>query len=62
MDTLNLQQLFESRVFKIPNYQRGYSWETDQIRDLLEDLELTIGKRHYTGTIVLKNTGEEIDA
>jgi len=62
VDTLSLQQMFESRVFKIPNYQRGYSWENDQIKDLIEDLELITNKRHYTGTIVLKVTNDKIDA
>jgi uncharacterized protein with ParB-like and HNH nuclease domain len=62
MNTLSLQQLFEGRVFKIPNYQRGYSWEFDQVRDLIEDLDLIVQKPHYTGTIVLKNTNEKIDA
>ena len=49
-----LQDLFNNSVFKIPNYQRGYSWETQQRTDLLEDLELINNKGHYTGTIVLK--------
>jgi uncharacterized protein with ParB-like and HNH nuclease domain len=56
MQTLHLQDLFANKVFKIPNYQRGYSWETEQLNDLLEDLELISNKVHYTGTIVWKNS------
>lgn len=55
---VTLQQLFENSVFKIPNYQRGYSWESQHREDLLEDLESIHNKRHYTGTIVLKEENE----
>lgn len=30
--------LFENSCFYIPNYQRGYCWETEQVTELLEDL------------------------
>ena len=51
-----LQDLFNNAVFKIPDYQRGYSWENQHRLDLLEDLELLDKKGHYTGTIVLKES------
>lgn len=53
-----LQELFNSNVFKVPDYQRGYSWENSHRTDLLEDLELIRDKNHYTGTIVIKNQGK----
>ncbi|MDO9044338.1 MAG: DUF262 domain-containing HNH endonuclease family protein [Methanobacteriaceae archaeon] len=53
-DLPTLQDLFNNAVFKIPDYQRGYSWENQHRLDLLEDLELINNKGHYTGTIVLK--------
>ena len=54
------------RVFRIPDYQRGYSWEEQQRDDLLTDIKYLIKARyeyrHYTGTIVAslnrKETGE----
>src|SRR5688572_19299509 len=50
----SLQQLFEDRLFVVPEYQRGYAWEERQIDELLEDLEtLPAGSDHYTGTVVL---------
>lgn len=55
-DLPTLQDLFNNAVFKIPDYQRGYSWENQHRLDLLEDLELLDNKGHYTGTIVLKET------
>ncbi|MBI5459001.1 DUF262 domain-containing protein [Methanobacterium sp.] len=54
-----LQELFNHNVFKVPDYQRGYSWENRHRTDLLEDLELIKDKNHYTGTIVIKNKGKK---
>ncbi len=53
-DTLSLQDLFHDRVFRVPNYQRGYAWEKRQVEEFLDDLALLDSSRHhYTGTIVL---------
>lgn len=58
-DLFNLQSLFTSRIFQIPNYQRGYAWEDQQLRDLLEDLEqLPPGRDHFTGMVVLQATSQ----
>ena len=35
---LDLQQLFEGRLFNIPDYQRAYSWKKRQRDDLFEDI------------------------
>lgn len=53
-----LQELFNNNIFKVPDYQRGYSWENRHREDLLEDLELIKDKNHYTGTIVIKEHGK----
>ena len=54
MDTLSLPKLFHERAFRIPDYQRGYAWEAEQVDDFLEDLAaLGPSRHHYTGTIVL---------
>ena len=51
---ISLQQLFHQRIFHVPDYQRGYSWEPRHVQDFLEDLELLRpGRYHYTGTVVL---------
>lgn len=51
---LTVKQLFENKRYFIPDYQRGYSWEDEQRKDLLEDIESTLDSdyMHYTGTIV----------
>lgn len=58
-NTLNLQDLFSNRIFRVPDYQRGYAWEQQQVGDFLDDLAL-IGpsRRHYTGTVVLYKPGD----
>lgn len=44
------------RKFEIPDYQRNYSWEEDQLQDLWRDLHnnLDTGKTHYFGTFLLR--------
>lgn len=49
-----VQQIFSARFLRVPDYQRGYSWERKHWDDLLEDLDLLeTGSEHYTGTLVL---------
>lgn len=61
----SLDEIFKQgkRVFRIPDYQRGYSWERQQRTDLLADIEYLIKSdyeyRHYTGTIVASLNAEE---
>ena len=56
LELLTLKQVFDEgkRSFIIPDYQRGYSWEQDQRKDLLKDIEygMSGGYSHYTGTLV----------
>ena len=59
-NTLSLPTLFNQRLFRIPDYQRGYAWEKGQVADLLEDLSLlNPPRRHYAGTIVLCQLPDE---
>ena len=37
---VSLNNLFFGRLFRVPDYQRGYSWEPRQVREFLEDLEV----------------------
>ena len=53
-NVVSLNDLFQRRLFRVPDYQRGYSWEEQQVQEFLEDLELLGHDRyHYTGTVVL---------
>lgn len=56
----SLTELFQGRVFEIPDYQRGYAWEEEHVGDLWEDLSvMPPSGRHYTGTVVLCNQGHD---
>lgn len=50
-DLMSLSDIFRNYVlFRIPNYQRGYSWEKEQREALWEDLEnMAENSSHYTG-------------
>ncbi|MCF8131319.1 MAG: DUF262 domain-containing HNH endonuclease family protein [Deltaproteobacteria bacterium] len=56
MDKQTLSILFSGKIFKIPDYQRGYAWEEKQWNDLIEDIDALVTdervKSHYTGTVV----------
>jgi len=52
---VNLQQLYNNTIFKVPDYQRGYSWEKSNVIDILEDLDrlrVEKEKKHYGGTFI----------
>lgn len=54
-ELLSLSELFQNRLFRIPDYQRGYAWKQAQLTDFWEDLmNLHEGKYHYTGLLSLK--------
>ena len=52
--------------FKVPLYQREYSWELEQVSDLFYDIENSgVNNEHFLGSILLhakdENTREIID-
>lgn len=50
-----LSLLFQNRLFRIPDYQRGYAWLQQQLVDFWEDLiNLQLDRFHYTGLLSLK--------
>lgn len=51
----SLSVLFQNRLFRIPDYQRGYAWKHEQLVDFWEDLlNLHENRYHYTGLLSLK--------
>lgn len=49
-----LESLFKEKIFRIPDYQRGYAWQVEQLRAFWEDLvNLPEGRSHYTGVMTL---------
>lgn len=35
----SLSMIFQNKLFRIPDYQRGYAWQEFQLIDFWEDLE-----------------------
>jgi len=55
MKPISLNELFKQKIFRIPDYQRGYAWQTKQCRDFWEDIvNLHEDRSHYTGVLSLK--------
>ena len=54
----SLKQLFTSKIFKIPKYQRSYAWDRQNVLELFEDIQEAINttSHHYIGTVVLAKT------
>lgn len=51
----SLKSIFKDRIFKIPDYQRGYAWSVKQLSDFWEDIvSLPADRFHYTGLLSLK--------
>lgn len=51
----HLTEIFNEKIFRIPDFQRGYSWQTAQLEDFWEDLmNLKENKIHYTGLLTIE--------
>lgn len=58
-DLKPLQEFFSNRVFRIPDYQRGYAWGVEQVEDFWEDLwRIPHGRNHYAGQITLESVNK----
>lgn len=56
----SLTEIFNERFFRIPDFQRGYSWEHNQLLDFWEDLQnLKDEKIHYTGLLTVEAISKE---
>src|SRR4051812_8089649 len=57
----NLNNLLNGRLFRIPEYQRAYSWEKKQRADLFGDIERVRASNedHFMATIVGLTRGQK---
>jgi uncharacterized protein with ParB-like and HNH nuclease domain len=57
-----LMDIFDKLWFLVPEYQRSYIWETENVNELLEDLssayEKNVEGEYFLGSLVLKKTDE----
>lgn len=60
--TESLNNIFQGAIYKIPDYQRGYSWQTKQLIDFWDDLQnIQNERKHYTGQLSIKRIENEND-
>ncbi len=41
--------------YRVPYYQRGYSWELEHVDELIDDIDAALGTSYFLGSIVLTN-------
>lgn len=57
----SLKDIFKDRIFKIPDYQRGYAWTKRHLKDFWEDtVNLPTDRFHYTGMLSLKKAEKNV--
>ncbi len=58
----SIAQIFERKLFRVPDYQRGYSWQKKQLDDFWDDIErLQENKIHYSGLLTVREAILEED-
>lgn len=61
---LTLAQLLERRLFRIPEYQRAYSWTRRQREDLFDDIRSALAHHsalgHFMATVVVLERGRSM--
>lgn len=61
--TVSLSDIIgNGKIYKVPSYQRDYSWKQDHWEDLWADILSILNDResvHYMGSIVLQNKSEK---
>ena len=57
----SLSKLFTERLYRIPDYQRGYAWTEKQLKDFWSDLiQLEPRSNHYLGVLTLEQVSKEV--
>lgn len=58
---MSLSKIFTEKLYRIPDYQRGYAWSVKEAEDLWNDLNrLNMDKKYYIGVITLEKVKEDI--
>ncbi len=61
MELQSLHNVFSNKLLRIPDYQRGYAWGEQQLKEFWEDLiDLEENRSHYTGVLSLKKVERDV--
>jgi uncharacterized protein with ParB-like and HNH nuclease domain len=56
----SISKIFTERLFRIPDYQRGYAWTEKHLKDYWNDLyQLENERNHYVGVLTLEEAPRE---
>lgn len=59
-DLQTLSKLFTEKLFRVPDYQRGYAWMEQQLDDFWSDLnQISDETNHYTGVLTLESVNKD---
>lgn len=57
---MTLSKIFTERIFRIPDYQRGYAWTEKEVSEFWNDLcRLNNNSNHYVGVLTLEPVKED---
>ena len=60
-ELFTVSRIFTESLYRIPDYQRGYSWKEEHLKDFWLDLEqLEPNAKHYTGVLTLESVPKKI--
>jgi len=55
METKSISKIFNQAIFRVPDYQRGYSWSKKQLEQFWDDIErLRDDQEHYVGLLTIE--------
>lgn len=57
-EDIDIESLLSSRYFKIPRFQRPYSWDDENIQDLWDDVMSARGDDYFIGSMVVFGGGK----
>lgn len=59
-ELLTISKIFTECLYRIPDYQRGFAWQEQQLKDFWLDLEqLDEVSKHYTGVLTLEEVSQD---
>lgn len=57
----SMSKIFIDRIFRIPDYQRGYAWTKKQLKEFWNDLiQLRDNHNHYVGVLTLEDVPTDV--
>jgi hypothetical protein len=59
-ELLSLAKIFNNRLFRIPDYQRGFAWGERQLSDFWSDLQRAAsGRNHYCSQLTIERAPDD---